>query len=190
MHASLPILALTSLTTAFPLTSPRPCFVIGPSETETETAETVTALARIVTCSHEIKTIAGVPDVQSGSLSFSSIDFSSSSSSDKSPLRYALSTFATTADPLASSDLSYFQDALNAYLATEAGVRSVENGSLDIEVPRLFLQMQVSRIRTAQGDRPFEPELQVDRLRDEILESAAGEDQVLLDQVMGLAKEQ
>jgi hypothetical protein len=160
----------------------QPCFVVGSTELPQETADAASALASIVTCSRSITTIDGVPDVRSGSLSFSSIDFSQSS---QSPLQFALSKFATE-EPLANSNLSFFQDALNAYLATEAGIRSV-GGSLAIKVPKFFLEMQVSRIQTAQGNPPTDPAQQVDHLRDKVLSNAAGEDQALLDQVTQLA---
>ncbi len=139
-------------------------------------------LADTVTCSSTATTIAGVPDVTSGSTTFSSIDFSQS---DQSPLEFALSNFATE-DPVANSDLEFFQDALNVYLATEAGIRSV-GGSLAIKVPKFFLEMQVSRIETAQGNPPTAAGLQVDHLRDKVLKNGAGEDQALLDQVATLA---
>lgn len=75
---------------------------------------------------------------------------------------------------------------MNVYLATEAGIRSV-GGSLAIKVPKFFLQMQVSRIQTAQGNPPTAAGSQVDHLRDKVTKNAAGEDQKLLDQVVALA---
>lgn len=123
-----------------------------------------------------------MPDVTSGNVSFSNIDFSQSADT---PLQFALNTFAT-ADPVASSDLQAFQDQLNVYLATEAGLRSV-GGSLAIKVPKFFLAMQVSRIQTAQGNPPTAAGQQVDHLRDKVTKNAAGEDKALLDQVTQLA---
>ncbi|KAI0812936.1 hypothetical protein GGR55DRAFT_589281 [Xylaria sp. FL0064] len=202
MHSSIPIAALIGTATALPKipflattdTIPLPsgpvslssrqsaCFVIGSTPLPAEVADVVTSLANSITCSSTKTTLSGVPDVTSGSTSFSSIDFSQSS---QSPLEFALSTF-NTSDPVSDSDLGFFQDALNVYLATEAGIRSV-GGDLAIKVPKFFLEMQVSRIETAQGDAPTEAGLQVDHLRDKVIKNAAGEDQGLLDQVTALA---
>ncbi|KAH9890223.1 hypothetical protein F4778DRAFT_377533 [Xylariomycetidae sp. FL2044] len=159
------------------------CFVIGDETLPDEVADIASSLASSVTCSSTTTTLSNVPDVTSGAVSFSSIDFSQSSS--QSPLEFALSKFAT-ADPLADTDLQTFQDSLDVYQATEAGIRSV-GGNLAIKVPKFFLEMQVSRIQTAQGDAPTEAGLQVDHLRDKVLKNGAGEDQDLLDQVTALA---
>ncbi|KAI1141661.1 hypothetical protein F5Y05DRAFT_269235 [Hypoxylon sp. FL0543] len=158
------------------------CFVIGSQTLPQETADIAAALASTVTCDKSATTIADVPDVTSGSTTFSSIDFSQSS---QTPLQFALSQFAT-ADPLADTDLQTFQDMLNVYQATEAGIRSV-GGSLAIKVPKFFLEMQVSRIQTAQGNPPLAAGLQVDHLRDKVLKNAPKEAQSLLDQVTLLA---
>jgi hypothetical protein len=162
----------------------QPCFIIGSTTLPQETADAADAIANVVTCSRSTTTLSGVPDVQSGSVSFSSIDFSQSK---QTPLQFALATFATE-DNLASSNIGFFQDALNTYVATEAGVRSV-GGNLAIKVPKFFLEMQVSRIETAQGNPPTAPGLQVDHLRDKVLKNAAGEDKALLDQVTALAQQ-
>ncbi|KAI1423475.1 hypothetical protein F5Y12DRAFT_529951 [Xylaria sp. FL1777] len=203
MYSSIPIVAFVGLAAALPKipfvtsqdTIPLPegpvaiaarqsqaCFVIGSTTLPQEVADVVDELVDTVTCSSSATTISGVPDVTSGSTTFSSIDFSQS---NQSPLEFALSKFATE-DPVANSDLASFQDALNVYLATEAGIRSV-GGSLAIKVPKFFLEMQVSRIETAQGNPPTEAGLQVDHLRDKVLKNAGNEDQALLDQVTALA---
>ncbi|KAF2118788.1 hypothetical protein BDV96DRAFT_610724 [Lophiotrema nucula] len=158
------------------------CFVIGNVALPAEVADSVTAIQNNVICSKTATTISNVPDVTSGSSTFSAVDFSQSS---QTPLQFALSQFATS-DPLASTNLQAFQDNLNTYLATEAGIRSV-GGSLAIKVPKFFLQMQVSRIQTAQGNPPAAAGQQVDHLRDKVTKNAAGEDQALLDQVIALA---
>ncbi|KAI1846243.1 hypothetical protein JX265_010620 [Neoarthrinium moseri] len=158
------------------------CFVIGSDTLPAEVATVVTNIQSDITCDASVKTLSGVPDVTSGGVSFSSIDFSQS---NQTPLEFALSKFAT-ANPLASSDLQTFQDQLNTYLATEAGIRSV-GGNLAIKVPKFFLQFQVSRIQTAQGNPPTAAGLQVDHLRDKVTKNAAGEDKALLDQVVALA---
>lgn len=119
----------------------------------------------------------------SGDVSFSSVNFAASG---QTPLQFALSKFATSS-PLADNDLATFQDELNVYLATEAGIRSV-GGSLAIKVPKFLLEFQVSRIQTAQGNAPTDPALTVDHLLGKVLKNAAGESQALLDQVSALAK--
>lgn len=118
--------------------------MVGKEALPAEVQDSVTAIQSAVTCGTGT-TIDNVPDVTSGSATFSKIDFSKSSSS---PLQFALDTFATPADP-ATADLATLQDQLNTYLATEAGLRSV-GGSLAIKVPKFFLAMQVSRVQTAQ----------------------------------------
>ncbi|KAI1303979.1 hypothetical protein F5Y03DRAFT_179808 [Xylaria venustula] len=202
MHSSISIIALAGIATALPTNLypttkdniPLPiaieiterqnqaCFVVGSTTLPAEVADVADSLASTVTCSTTSTTISGVPDVTSGSTTFSSIDFSQSS---QTPLQFALSKFATSAT-LADSDLATFQDELNVYLATEAGIRSV-GGSLAIKVPKFFLEFQVSRIQTAQGNAPTDAGQQVDHLRDKVLKNAAGEDQSLLDQVTTLA---
>ncbi|ORY61405.1 uncharacterized protein BCR38DRAFT_440077 [Pseudomassariella vexata] len=157
------------------------CFVIGSTTLPEEVADSVTAIENSITCDTSTTTISGVPDVTSGNVKFSDIDFSQSS---QTPLEFALSTFATE-DNLADSDLQTFQDQLNVYLATEAGIRSVA-GSLAIKVPKFFLEMQISRIQTAQGNPPTAAGLQVDHLVEKVTKNAASEDQALLDQVTAL----
>lgn len=156
--------------------------MIGDTTLPDEVQTSVTQIQSSVTCSTTKTTIDNVPDVTSGNVSFSSVDFSQSSST---PLQFALDTFAA-ATPLASTDLQTVQDQLNVYLATEAGLRSV-GGSLSIKVPKFFLEMQVSRIQTAQGNPPTAAGLQVDHLRDKVLKNAPTESQTLLDQVTELA---
>ncbi|KAJ4311581.1 hypothetical protein N0V94_007874 [Neodidymelliopsis sp. IMI 364377] len=185
--AAFTILSLFSPSTAHPALTLHPrqstaCFIIGNTALPAEVADTVTAIQPTITCSNTATTISNVPDVTSGSSTFSSIDFSQSS---QTPLEFALQKFAT-AEPLASTDLQTFQDNLNVYLATEAGIRSV-GGGLAIKVPKFFLQMQVSRIQTAQGNAPKAAGLQVAHLRDKVTKNAAGESKTLLDQVVALA---
>ncbi|POS80115.1 hypothetical protein DHEL01_v201487 [Diaporthe helianthi] len=176
-------IASLSLTGAAPTLEPRQnaCFVVGNEALPQEVQDSVTAIQSSVTCGSGT-TIDNVPDVTSGSTTFSDIDFSKSSSS---PLQFALDTFATPADP-ADADLATLQDQLNVYLATEAGLRSV-GGSLAIKVPKFFLAMQVSRVQTAQGNPPAAAGQQVDHLRDKVTKNAGREDKALLDQVAQLA---
>lgn len=100
-------------------------------------------------------------------------------------MAFALDQFATTS-PLASNDLQQFQNKLNTYLATEAGLRSV-GGSLAIKVPKFFLQFQMARIQQAQGVVSDVPGMTVDHQLEKVLKNAAGEDQALLDEVNNLA---
>ncbi|KAI5917337.1 hypothetical protein F4810DRAFT_60409 [Camillea tinctor] len=160
------------------------CTVIGSTALPAEVETVAESLANSITCS-SATTIANVPDATSGSTSFSDVDFSTDAQK-RSPLQFALDEFATDAGSLADTDLQDFQDKLNVYLATEAGIRSV-GGSLAIKVPKFFLQMQVSRIQTAQGNPPEAAGQQVDHLRDKVLKNAAGESKALLDQVTKLA---
>ncbi|KAH7408636.1 hypothetical protein DE146DRAFT_384524 [Phaeosphaeria sp. MPI-PUGE-AT-0046c] len=178
-------ISLLSLTSAMPTSlNPRQaaCFIVGDETLPAEVADVATTLVNTVTCSATAKTLSTVPDVTSGATTFSSIDFSQS---NLSPLGFALDEFAT-ATPLASTNLKKFQDSLNVYLATEVGIRST-GGDLAIKVPKFFLQMQVSRIQTAQGNPPAAAGAQVDHLRDKVTKNAAGESKALLDQVIALA---
>ncbi|KAJ9142474.1 hypothetical protein NKR23_g7146 [Pleurostoma richardsiae] len=184
-HPTLFLLVGVAATLAAPVLDARQsaCFVVGSIPLPAEVADVVTSIQASITCSSRATTLSGVPDVTSGETSFSSVDFSQS---DQTPLAFALSEFAT-ADPLASTDLAEFTDRLNVYLATEAGIRSV-GGSLAIKIPKFFLEFQVSRIQTAQGNPPTEPGLQVDHLRDKVLKNAASESKDLQNQVTALAE--
>lgn len=146
-------------------------------------SDTVAAIQSRITCSSSQTTLSNVPDVSSGGVSFSSVNFATSS---QTPLAFALSEFATPT-PLRNADLATFQKQLDVYLATEAGIRSV-GGNLAIKVPKFFLQFQVSRIQTAQGNPPTAAGLQVDHLLEKVLKNAPREAQALRDQVTALAK--
>jgi len=89
------------------------CFVVGNSVLPAEVADSAAAIQKDVTCG-TTNTIANVPDVTSGDVSFSDINFKDS---NLTPLGFALKEFAT-ATPLASTDLGLFTDRLNTYLAT------------------------------------------------------------------------
>ena len=188
-HALTTLTLLSGLVAALPTTDITPrqanaCFVIGKETLPKEVSDTVASIQSSVTCSSTVKTLSDVPDTTSGIVSFSQIDFSKS---DQTPLEFALQTFAT-ADPVKDTDLEVFQAGLDVYLATEAGIRSVKGNFGSIKIPKFFLEMQVSRIQTAQGNPPTAPGLQVDHLRDKVLTNAKGENQALLDQVTELAK--
>lgn len=158
------------------------CFIIGNEVLPAETATIAADIQSRVTCNTSRRTLSGVPDVTSGGISFSSINFANS---DETSLQFALRQFATTS-PLRNNDLAGFQRQLDVYLATEAGIRSV-GGNLAIKVPKFFLQFQVSRIQSAQGNPPTAPGLQVNHLRDKVLKNAPRESQALLDEVTRLA---
>lgn len=139
------------------------------------------AIQGSITCGNT-KTIGNVPDVSSAGVSFSNINFATSSST---PLKFALDTFAT-ANPLASTNLATFETNLNLYLATEAGIRS-EGGNLAIKVPKFFLAFQVARIKTAQGIAITDPGQTVEHLLGKVTKNAAGESQALRNQVVALS---
>jgi hypothetical protein len=158
------------------------CFIVGAEALPEETVGLANSLAGAVTCNPAVTTIAGVPDVTSGGVSFSQINFATSG---ESPLAFALREFATSA-PLAGNDLRLFEDRLNTYLATEAGVRSV-GGSLAIKVPKFFLQFQITRIQAAQGIVSDVPGMNVEHQLGKVVKNAGGENAALIAQVNQLA---
>lgn len=130
------------------MTRQNPCFVTGNTALPAEVSSGLSALAQSVTCDNG-QSVPGVPGVSSGGISFASIDFQKSS---KSPLGFALETFATPADP-ATADLNKLQNQLNDYLAVEAGVRSNGGGAIlnEVKSAKFFLQFQIARVKTALG---------------------------------------
>ncbi|EGY23373.1 hypothetical protein VD0002_g3027 [Verticillium dahliae] len=162
------------------------CFITGTTALPAIVEEDVAGFQDLVTCDAGTTTIQGIPDVQAGNVKFSSVNFADAAAGGVSPLQFALDTFATT-EPLADNDLNTFTNQLVVYLATEAGIRSNGGDVGQIKIPKFFLEMQVSRIRVAQGDTPAEAGLQVDHLRDKVLTNGAAEDQALKDQVTQLA---
>lgn len=153
-------LLLVGSTFAAPLRRPRytqelharqqnPCFVTGSVALPAEVSDSLAGLSG-VTCDASNEVAPGVPDVTSGGISFSSIDFQDS---DSSPLGFALATFTTPTDP-AQADLDTLQNQLNTYLAVEAGVRSQANSKTllaQLKGPKFFIQFQIARARTALG---------------------------------------
>ncbi|KAI0045168.1 hypothetical protein FA95DRAFT_1561375 [Auriscalpium vulgare] len=134
---------------AAPLSSKRakPCFVTGPVALPAEVSSGLAGLAG-VTCNAGLQVAPGVPDVLSGGIAYSTIDFQKSS---LSPLGFALQKFATPADP-AAADLATLQNQLNDYLAFEAGVRPGTSALLEeLKGPKFFLQFQIARVQTALG---------------------------------------
>lgn len=151
-----------------------PFFIVDSVPLPDEVSAIASSLTSVVTCSSYATTIQGVPDVVSDSIFFSSINFSSYS---KSPLAFALSEFATTATAgaLADENLGLFQDRLNVYLATEAGIRSI-GGSLAIKTPKFFLELQVARIMTAHGNPPKDTANTVEYKLGKVLKLTTAED--------------
>jgi hypothetical protein len=161
----------------------QPCFLIGNSVLPAETQQIVETLVSTIECDTTTTTIGNVPDVHTSSgLTFSSINFATSSST---PLQFALDTF-TTSNPVANSNIEVFQQQLDVYLATEAGVRS-ESGNLALKLPKFFLAFQVARIKTAKGIPITDPGQTVEHLLGKVMSNGKGESKALLDQVQRLA---
>ncbi|CAG7562163.1 unnamed protein product [Fusarium equiseti] len=159
-----------------------PCFIVGNEVLPEEVSNSAAGLASAVTCDTSRTTIDGVPDVNSNGVTFSSVNFAESG---QSPLAFALDQFATSS-PLADNDVNKFQNELNVYLATEAGIRAA-GGNLAIKVPKFFLQFQIARIQQAQGAVSDIPGMTVEHQLGKVVKNAAGEDQALIDQVNELA---
>ncbi|KAF3937370.1 hypothetical protein ABW19_dt0205157 [Dactylella cylindrospora] len=184
--ATLLLSLLPSLTSSLPLSrlSSRqsPCFVIGDTALPAETQEIAESLASIVTCDTSVRPLQGIPDTISGGVKFSDINFLDS---DELPLDFALTTFATPADP-SDADLTLFTNRLNNYLAQEAGVRSI-GGNLAIKAPKFFLAFQVARIKTAQGIEITDPGQTVEHLLGKVTKNAGRVSQATLDEVTRLS---
>ncbi|KDR71430.1 hypothetical protein GALMADRAFT_253743 [Galerina marginata CBS 339.88] len=150
---SILIASFAAVGLAAPLvTRANPCFVTGKAALPAEVADGLSTLAKSITCNNKVQVTTGVPDVTSGGISFSSIDFQKSKSS---PLGFALATFKTPADPKAA-DLNLLQNQLNVYLAVESGVRSQTSGSSilnKLKGPKFFLQFQIARANQALGKK-------------------------------------
>lgn len=160
----------------------QPCFIVGNVALPQETQDAANSLASSVTCNAKETTISGVPDVSSGGISFSSIDFATSG---QSPLAFALEKFATTS-PLADNDLTKFQNEANVYTATEAALRSI-GGNLAIKAPKFFINFQIARIQTAQGNPPTNPAQTVEHLLGKVTKNASKADQQFLEQITSLS---
>ncbi|KAK4221019.1 hypothetical protein QBC38DRAFT_505257 [Podospora fimiseda] len=164
--------------------NPSACFLVGTTPLPASVITSVNQISPRITCNTNRRTLSDVPDVTSGGISFSSINFATSG---QTPLAFALSRFATPT-PLRNANLAVFQRQLDVYLATEAGIRAAGGNFAAIKIPKFFLEMQVSRILTAQGRPPREAGLQIDHLRDKVLKNAPRENRALLDQVSALAR--
>jgi len=163
------------------------CFVVGTETLPKEVSDVAATLAGSITCNAKVKTLSGVPDVSTASgVTFSSVDFTQAKS--QTPLAFALSKFAT-APTLADTNLKQFQDMLDVYTATEAGLRSSGGNFATIKAPKFFLAMQISRIKTAQGNAPTDAANQVAHLAEKVTKNAGRVDKALIDQVNALAKQ-
>ncbi|KAG9079170.1 hypothetical protein FRC06_007904, partial [Ceratobasidium sp. 370] len=160
------------------------CFVVGKNTLPAEVSDSIPALVSSVTCgSTKIANTNGVPDVTSGGISYSSIDFQSS---NKSPVGFALATFTTPADP-ATADLTKLQNQLNVYLAMEAGVRSTGAGILSkLKGAKFFIQFQIARVKTAQGAKLGVADT-VEHQLGKVLKNAVGATQAEKDAVTALS---
>ncbi|PTB36170.1 uncharacterized protein TrAFT101_000137 [Trichoderma asperellum] len=167
----------------FQLRQAQPCFIVGKVALPQETQDAANFLASDITCNAKKTTISGVPDVSSGGISFSSIDFATSG---QSPLEFALEKFATTS-PLAENDLAKFQNEANVYTATEVALRSI-GGNLAVKAPKFFINFQIARIQTAQGNPPTDPSQTVEHLLGKVTKNASKADQKFLDQITNLSK--
>ncbi|CAE6454113.1 unnamed protein product [Rhizoctonia solani] len=160
------------------------CFIVGKTSLPAEVASGISALASQVTCgSKTIANTGGVPDVTSGGITYSSIDFQSS---NKSPVGFALDTFKTPADP-ATANLATLQNQLNTYLAMEAG----STGSKilpKLKGTKFFIQFQIARVRTAQGAKLGVADT-VEHQLGKVLKNAVGATQVEKDAVTALSKQ-
>ncbi|CAA7266263.1 unnamed protein product [Cyclocybe aegerita] len=162
------------------------CFVVGRTALPAEVANGIPVLASQVTCGpRTIANTGGVPDVTSGGISYSSIDFQSSR---KSPVGFALDTFKTPTDP-ATANLATLQNQLNVYLAMEVGVRSTNSNILGrLKGAKFFLQFQIARVRTAQGVRLGVADT-VEHQLGKVLKNAVGATQAEKDAVTALSRQ-
>lgn len=159
-----------------------PCFIVGNVTLPAESQSAADFLEPNITCDASKTTISDVPDVISGGTSFSSINFAAS---NQSPLQFALSQFATT-EPLAENNLTKFTDESNVYTATEIELRSI-GGDLAVKAPKFFINFQIARIQTAQGNPPTDPSQTVEHLLGKVSKNAGPADKAFLPQVSALA---
>ncbi|KAJ7706336.1 hypothetical protein B0H17DRAFT_1156649 [Mycena rosella] len=163
-----------------------PCFVTGSVALPAEVSSGLGALSA-VTCNAKLQVAPGVPDIVSGGIAYSTIDFQKSSAS---PLGFALATFKTPTDP-ATADLATLQNQLNDYLALEAGVRSQPGTSAllaKLKGPKFFLQFQIARVQTANGVT-LDVADTVDHQLTKVTNNAVGASASEIAQVTALAKQ-
>ncbi|KAK7691518.1 hypothetical protein QCA50_004917 [Cerrena zonata] len=182
------LLSVSALAGAAPLQTrqSKPCFVTGSVALPAEVSSGLDALSKSITCDATKQVAPGVPDVTSGGISFSSIDFQKSK---LSPVGFALATFPTPDDP-AQADTAKLQNQLNVYLAVEAGVRSQPNSSAllaKLKGAKFFLQFQMSRALAAQG-KTLSVADTVDHQLGKVTKNAVGATAAEIAQVNALAK--
>ncbi|CAK5280164.1 unnamed protein product, partial [Mycena citricolor] len=162
----------------------------GSTALPAEVATGVPALAKAVTCNTKTQIVPGVPDVTSGGIALSTIDFQKSS---KSPLGFALATFTTPTNP-AQADVATLQNQLNDYLALEAGIRSQPSNNANkvllekIKGPKFFLQFQMARVNAANGVKVSAAGT-VAHQQAKVIKNAAGASAQEIAQVNALAKQ-
>ncbi|KAF8910279.1 hypothetical protein CPB85DRAFT_1562212 [Mucidula mucida] len=164
-----------------------PCFITGNTALPAEVADQLAGLSA-VTCDTSVEVVPGVPDVTSGGISFSDIDFQQSK---LSPVGFALQEFATPTDP-ATADLDTLQNQLNVYLAVEAGIRSQSGASsailAKVKGPKFFIQFQMARAKTALGQKLGVADT-VEHQLGKVTKNAVGATKAELDQVTALSTE-
>ncbi|KAK6537477.1 hypothetical protein TWF694_011662 [Orbilia ellipsospora] len=177
---------LPLLATSLPIINLAPraalCSIIGKTALPAETQEAADAIASVVTCNTALRPLQGIPDTISGGIKFSSINFAASK---LTPLDFALQTFSTPTPPRSAS-LTTFQNQLNVYVAQEAGIRSI-NGNLAIKAPKFFLEFQIARIKTSQGQTITDPGQTVEHLLGKVIKNAGRVSQATIDAVNKLA---
>ncbi|KAF8598522.1 hypothetical protein BDV93DRAFT_478414 [Ceratobasidium sp. AG-I] len=186
------IVAVVSLAAALARAAPtvhrrqNACFLVGKTALPAEVASGISGLAGSVTCgTTKIANTGGVPDVTSGGISYSSIDFQSST---KSPVGFALDKFKTPTDP-ATANLATLQNQLNDYLAMEAGVRSTGSSVLGkLKGAKFFIQFQIARVQTAKGVKLGVADT-VEHQLGKVIKNAVGATQAEKDAVTALSKQ-
>ncbi|KAF8754588.1 hypothetical protein RHS01_06064 [Rhizoctonia solani] len=161
------------------------CFLVGKTALPAEVSSGVSALASQVTCG--TKTIAntgGVPDVTSGGISFSSIDFQSS---QKSPVGFALDTFKTPRT-LRLPILQHFKTSLTLIWPWKPAFDLPDLTFGTVKGSQFFLQFQIARVRTAQGAKLGVADT-VEHQLGKVLKNAVGATQAEKDAVTALSKQ-
>ncbi|KAF3908314.1 hypothetical protein AA313_de0207111 [Arthrobotrys entomopaga] len=185
MHFPTSLLYLASflplLTTSLPITTLTPraaalCSIIGKTALPAETQEAADAIASVVTCNTALRPLQGIPDTISDGIKFSDINFAD----------IALQTFSTPTPPRTAS-LTTFQNELNVYISQESGIRSINGKNLAIKAPKFFLEFQIARIKTSQGQVITDPGQTVEHLLGKVIKNAGRVSKATLDKVNKLA---
>ncbi|KAH7132249.1 hypothetical protein B0J11DRAFT_220883 [Dendryphion nanum] len=163
------------------------CFLVGDVSLPAELDASVKRLVEenVISCDFSRHTIGNVPDLSTSTQSFSEMNFADSAST---PLRFAMARFATTV-PIGSSSLRIFEQSLDVYLATEAGVRSEEGDARDVLVVRKYLEFQVARIKSARGIHIADPTQTSEYLLDSLSDMVQEHDLKALGEVVSLVSQ-